>query len=81
MSNQARFMLSTTDNPHSPFTDWIPWYMEDLRLGHDTVGLLARMTDSAENIDDESEVAAMREVVTNNFSGLHRVVVPEDYGS
>ena len=81
MSSKARFMLSTIDNPYSPFTDWIPWYMEDLRLGHDTVGLLARMIDSTEVIDDESEVDGMREVVANNFSGLHRVVVPEDYGS
>ena len=81
MNNKARFMLSTIDNPYSPFTDWIPWLMEDLRLGHDTVGLLARMTATSEVIDDEAEVAAMRDVVINNFSGLHRVVVPEDYSS
>ena len=81
MSNKARFMLSTIDNPYSPFTDWIPWLMEDLRLGHDTVGLLARMANASGTIDDEAEVTAMREIVTNNFSGLHRVVVPEDYDS
>ena len=81
MSDKARFMLSTIDNPHSPFTDWIPWFMEDLRLGHDTVGLLARMTNSSGVINDEAEVAAMRAIVANNFSGYHRVVVPEDYVS
>ena len=81
MGDKARFMLSTTDNPYSPFTDWVPWLMEDIRLGHNTCGLLARMTAGAESINDESEVIGMYDVVRNNFSGVHLVVVPEDYSS
>ncbi len=79
MSDKPRFMLSTIDNPHSPFTDWLPWLMEDIRLGHNTCGLLARTTYAADSIDDDSEVLGMYDVVRNNFSGVHRVVVPEDY--
>ena len=81
MSTKTRMMLSTEDNPYSPFTQWVAWYMEDLRLGHDTNGLLARLTNASDTINDEAEVAAMRDVVSNNFSGLHIVVVPEDYDS
>lgn len=81
MGDKARFMLSTSDNPYSPFTEWIPWLMEDIRLGHDTVGLLARMTPGAEGISDDSEVMGMYDVVRNNFSGVHVVVVPEDFDS
>ena len=81
MGDKARFMLSTIDNPHSPFTDWVPWLMEDIRLGYNTCGLLARMTVAAESIDDESEVIGMYDVVRNDFYGVHVVVVPEDYVS
>lgn len=73
------WLLTTTDNPLSPFSDWVAWYLEDLRLGYDTCGLLARLTSSSEIIDDEAEEAAMRDVVTSNFSGKHIMVRPEDY--
>ena len=81
MGDKARFMLSTIDNPHSPFTDWVPWLMEDIRLGYNTCGLLARMIAAAEIMDDESEVIGMYDVVRNDFYGVHVVVVPEDYVS
>ena len=73
------FLLTTTDNPLSPFNDWVAWYLEDLRLGYDTCGLLARLTSAGDVVDDEAEVAAMRDVVKYNFSGKHVMVRPEDY--
>lgn len=73
------FLLTTIDNPLSPFNDWVAWYLEDLKLGHDTCGLLARLVSDSDTIDDEAEVAAMRDVVTYNFSGKHIMVRPEDY--
>lgn len=73
------FLLTTTDNPISPFKDWVSWYLEDLRLGHDTCGLLARLTSGSDSIDDEAERSAMNDVVTYNFSGKHIMVVKEDY--
>jgi hypothetical protein len=79
MSDKPPFLLSTTDNPYSPFDEWERWLMEDLRLGHDTCGLLARFSDSADVFDDNADVNAIRDVVINNFSGLHEAVVPSDY--
>ena len=79
MAEQARFLLTTMDNPHSPFDDWVAWYMEDLRLGHDTCGLIARLASVSGVIDDDAEVAAIRDIVNSNFSGLHIAVVPSDY--
>ena len=73
------FLLTTVDNPLSPFKDWVAWYLEDLKLGHDTCGLLARLVSDSDTIDDEAEVSAMRDVVTYNFSGKHIMVRPEDY--
>lgn len=73
------FLLTTTDNPLDPFDDWTAWYLEDLRLGYDTCGLLARLASGSNAIDDAAEVAAMRDVVRYNFSGKHIMVRKEDY--
>lgn len=82
MLKKARFLLSTTDNKYSPFTQFQEWLLEDQRLGYDTSGLLARLTASAEDFnDDEAIRSAMRDIVELNYSGKHRVVVPEDYAS
>jgi len=80
MSNKP-FLLSTTDNPLNPFDDWVAWYFEDLRLGHDTCGLLARLASASDAIDDDAEIAAMRDVIRYNFSGKHIMVAQEDFGS
>ena len=77
--NKARFLLSTTDNPINPFDDYVAWYLEDIRLGHDTCGLLARLASVSNSIDDESEMSAMRDVIKYNFSGKHIMVTREDY--
>lgn len=80
-TSPSLFLLSTTDNPLSPFSDWVAWYMEDLRLGHDTCGLLARFASGSDSIDDNATIAAMRDVIKYNFSGKHIMVRPEDYDS
>ena len=80
MSNKkALFLLSTTDNPLNPFDDWVAWYLEDIRLGHDTCGLVARLASVSNSIDDEPELASMRDVVRYNFSGKHIMVTREDF--
>ena len=74
-----RFLLTTIDNPYDPFTDHPRWYAQDLYLGHNTCGLLARFAKSADVFNDDSEVEAMRTIVEYNVSGKHIVVVPTDY--
>lgn len=78
MKTPPIYLLTTTDNPYNPFTQWLPWYYQDLRLGHDTPGLLARLSASSESIDDEATEAAMRDVVKYNFSGKHIMVTRDD---
>ncbi len=73
------FMLTTVDNPYNPFEEWIPWYMQDIKLGHDTCGLLARMCFTADGINDEAELYAMRRIVKNNFSGKHIIVTQDTF--
>lgn len=38
-------MITTYDNSFNPFTEFIAWYKEDMRLGHDTCGRLARASE------------------------------------
>lgn len=75
------FRLTTTDNRYNPFTQWINWYLEDLRLGHDTCGLLSRNTASSDMFEDYAEQEAMRDIVTNNFSGKHILVTEKEFDS
>ena len=78
-NSKSKFLLTTRDNPYSPFGSWIKWYMEDVRLGHNTSSLIARLTASSEIFDDEDELYAMSMIVEHNFSGQHVMVVPEDF--
>lgn len=77
MSNKGLsrvWLLTTTDNPFNPHTEWLEWYAEDIRLGHDTCGLMARLSGSANELDDESDLPVMQDVVRYNFSGKHVMV-------
>ena len=77
--NDSPFMLSTVDNIYSPFSDFQRWYLEDLRLGYDTAGLLARIAANADEFNDFGNDAAMRDIVTNNYSGKHVMVTKDDF--
>lgn len=46
-------MLTTYDNPIDPFENFDAWYKEDLRLGHDCCGLLARESAISEIFGEE----------------------------
>ena len=78
MSKDPVYLLTTTDNPYNPFTEWLPWYHFDQRLGYDTPGLLARLAAVSELPNDEAEEDAMRDVVRYNFSGKHILVTEDD---
>jgi hypothetical protein len=77
-NNAPEYLLTTVDNPYNPFTEWTQWYYQDIRLGHDTAGLLARFSTSSEIINDKANQAAMRDVVRYNFSGKHIMVTRDD---
>lgn len=75
-----RMLLSTRDNPYDPFKEWSRWHAEDLRLGYNTLGLLARLAPTHGEFDEDAAVTeAMRLVIEYDFSGQHIMVVPSDY--
>jgi hypothetical protein len=78
MADSVRYMLTTVDNPWSPFDNYDEWFEFDRSAGYDTPGLLARIAKTSFNLSDAdyelSLVQAMKEIATENVSGMHRIV-------
>lgn len=75
---EQSFMLTTVDNPWSPFDHYDEWLQFDRLNGHDTPGYLARMANVSMDLPEpemESEIQrAIKEIVTLNPNGLYRRV-------
>lgn len=73
-------MLTTIDNPWSPYTDYDAWLSWDREHGYDTPGLLARIADVSLDLPDseinESIGEAIDEIVTLNPNGMYRRALP-----
>ena len=80
-------MLTTIDNPHSPFDDFKAWYTYDVSNGHHTCSFLARIVNSSDQLSDADQdraiELAIEEIVRENVTGLYRKVEKEipDYGT
>ena len=76
------YMLTTIDNPFSPFTEYEQWYKYDVSKGHNTCAYLARVAVTSDELSDVDQTqaieSAMNEIVELNVSGLH-LKVTEDY--
>lgn len=81
----ADYMLTTVDNPINPFTSFSEWYHRDIALGHDTMGLLARVaavpTSLSEMDRDNAIGQAIQEIARENVTGMHRLVTAQDFES
>jgi hypothetical protein len=76
--NSEQAMLTTVDNPFSPFDNYQEWYEWDRSAGYHTPGLLARIAKISNNLSDaDRELAirqAMDEIANYNVSGMHKLV-------
>ena len=73
-----KYMLTTVDNPYDPQKEFDEWYDFDLRMGYNTVNLLARFTYDSDEFSDEMRSQAIQtaidEVIKLNPMGVHRKV-------
>lgn len=71
-------MLTTTDNPFSPVTDYDDWMAWDMAHGYHTNSLLARVVYSSHELSDLDQLLAIEdgidEIVEQNVSGVHTKV-------
>lgn len=76
-------MITTIDNPYSPFTQPDEWYAFDIQKGYDTCGYLARIANTSYDMTPaEEETAidlAIDEIVKQNVLGIYRKVFPSSY--
>jgi len=74
-------MLTTIDNPYSPFDDWGLWLAWDMQAGYNSSALLARIAQTShEQSDNDFKLSieqAIDEVVKENVSGMHQKVTKE----
>lgn len=71
------YMLTTTDNPFSPVTQYDEWLTWDMAT-HNSNALLARVVRTSPELSDEDQLLAIQEaideIVTENVSGVHTKV-------
>jgi len=72
------YMLTTTDNPYSPVTEYDEWMTWDMTHGYYSNSLLDRVVYSSPELSDADQLLAIQdgidEIVTENVSGVHTKV-------
>jgi len=75
-------MLTTTDNPFSPFTQFDTWNAYDEDHGYFTLSYLARITKSSEILSEADESlaidSAIDEIIEMNVLGIYKKVYKND---
>lgn len=81
MFEEKDSMLTTFDNPFNPFTDFVRWWKQDLILGHDCCGTLAREANissiSSESANDQDVIDAMKRIVENEPT-IYKIIYLSD---
>lgn len=83
MEDKGEAMLTTIDNPYSPFTQDDEWLAFDRQMGYYTNEYLARIADTSSMFTDEQNCRiidkAIDEIVRLNINGMYRKVYESDY--
>lgn len=78
---EREYMLTTTDNPFDPFTQFREWLQYDLALGYNTLGLLDRVVITSPELSSADQklaiIQGMDEIVLENIYGVHEKVSRE----
>lgn len=78
----SKVMLTTVDNPYSPFDQFAEWYAFDVAAGYHSASFLGRIAKSSTELSEaDQEVAiekAVDEIVSENTLGVYRKVVKEE---
>lgn len=73
------FMLTTTDNPYDPFTQFDDWYAYDERHGYHTCGYVDRISKSSSDLSPSDQIKvtndAIDEILKFNVLGNYKKVI------
>jgi hypothetical protein len=77
----TKTMLTTIDNPHSPFDDFGAWYAYDVSSGYFTSSFLARILVDSDQLSESDQRRAVElaidEIIQENVNGKFRKVTKE----
>ena len=80
----AECYLTTVDNAYDPSIDFDAWQFEDIRLGYDTCGKLARIAQKngwSEELSDEKQSAIIEdsidELIECDFLHIYKKIKKE----
>lgn len=78
------YMVTTSDNPFSYYTQYPEWLAYDTRLGHFTLSYLARVARTSHELSEEDEALAITqaidEIIRYNINGLYvKEFRPKDF--
>ena len=66
-------MLTTTDNPYNPWTDYDAWFEWDRAHGYNTPAYLARLATTSDNVSEQDQelvyALAIESILTQNITG------------
>jgi len=69
----VEFMLSTSDNPYNPFTQFEEWYAFDEGKGYHSSEYLARVVEENDNLSELERILAtnlaIEEILQYNLTG------------
>jgi hypothetical protein len=72
-------MLTTTDNPYDPFTEFDKWKTFDESKGYNSCAYLARIAKTSDELSEEDERIAIEdaidEIIKENILGIYRKVM------
>ena len=57
------YMLTTSDNPFNPYTQWDEWYAFDAAAGYHTPAYLARVVRSSDELSESDQSLAIKEAI------------------
>jgi hypothetical protein len=74
-----QYMVTTTDNPYDPFTQFEQWYQFDTSAGYHTLSFLGRIVRTSDDLSELDQSVAIRdavqEICRENVLGLYKMVV------
>lgn len=69
------YMLSTSDNPFNPYTQWEQWYAFDAAAGYHTPSYLARIVVTSHELSEADQLLAIKdgidEILRLNLTGKY----------
>ena len=71
-------ILTTTDNPYDPSTQFASWFLFDVENGYNSCGIVARLARTSDRLTDEENAEELERVIDRiielDFTGKRKKV-------